>query len=105
MRGPLAALAVIVALLAAAPAGAAAPPSDAWIEGYAAAVLERELKLASPSVRVRDGVLRLSAGALSGADRARAEALLQGIRGVTRVEILAGPPPATGSPVAAPAAT
>jgi hypothetical protein len=112
MRGPLAALAVIVALVAAAPAGAAPPPSDAWIEGYAAAVLERELALPAPSVRVRDGVLTLRVGELSDADRARVEALLRTIRGVTRVEILAAPPPAAVSPVAtavspvaAPAAT
>src|SRR6185436_7731953 len=105
MRTVLAALAVILSLIAAAPAAAAAPPSDAWIEGYAAALLEREMKLPGPSLRVRDGVLTLSAGELSDVDRARVEALLRGIRGVTRVEIVAAPPPTAGSPVAAPAAT
>jgi len=50
-------------------------------------------------------VLTLSAGELGDVDRARVEALLRGIRGVTRVEIVAAPPPTAGSPVAAPAAT
>ena len=95
MRGVLAALALVLALTAARPAVAAAP-SDAWLEGYAAAILERELKLSAASLRVRAGVLSVSAGDLPAADRARVEALLSTIRGVTRVEI---------SPVAAPAPT
>src|SRR5437762_8157829 len=102
MRGALAALTVIVSLVAAAPVRAATAPSDAWMEGYAAAVLERELKVPAPSVRVQDGVLTLNGAELGDVDRARVEALLRGIRGVTRVQILAAPPPAAVPPVAVP---
>jgi len=35
----------------------AAPPDDAYVAGYAAAVLEREFNLPAPSLRVRGGVL------------------------------------------------
>jgi hypothetical protein len=50
----------------------AAPADDGYIEGYAAAVLERELGRVVPSLRVRNGVVTLQASDLSGADRARA---------------------------------
>jgi hypothetical protein len=108
MRGALAALVLGVALAAAVPASAA-PPPDAWLEGYAAAVLERELKLPAPSLRVRSGVLTLGADDLGGLDRARVEALLSGIRGVSRVEITSGTsppaPPGVAVSAAAPPAT
>ncbi len=89
--------ALVLALAAlgvfAAPAGAA-PPPDAWLEGYAAAVLERDLGLAVPSLRATGGVITLSAAELVAADRARVLSALRAIRGVTRVEIVEGPPPA-----------
>ena len=105
MRPIIAALTLLLALAAARPVLAEAP-SDAWLEGYAAAILERELKLPVASLRVQDGVLTLTTAALSAADRARVQALLGGIRGVTRVELAsvpAGtpvPPPPTGPPPA-----
>ena len=91
-RVAVAGLLLLVALPVAHPARAA-PRSDDWLEGYAAAVLERELRLSVPSLRVRGGVLTLSADDLGDADRARALALLGGIRGVSRVEIAPAPPP------------
>jgi hypothetical protein len=85
-------LVALVGLLAlAAPAGAA-PPPDAWLEGYAAAVLERDLGLTVPSLRARGGVLTLSAGDVPADDRARVVATLGAIRGVTAVEIVEAPP-------------
>ena len=72
---------------------AAASPSDAWLEGYAAAVLERDLGLTVPSLRAANGVLTLSASDLSPAMRARVLSALTTIRGVTRVEIVEGPTP------------
>jgi hypothetical protein len=84
----------ILALLALlAPAAAAAAPPDAWLEGYAAAVLERDLGLTVPSLRASQGILTLSAAELAAADRPRVLAALRAIRGVTRVEIVEGPPP------------
>jgi uncharacterized protein DUF1207 len=96
----LRALAFLGLLLAAAPVAAA--PADAWLEGYAAAVLERDLGLAAPSLRASQGVLRLSAMDLGAADRARVLAALHAIRGVTRVEIVERPPAAARAETPAP---
>jgi len=84
----------LLALLALAAPAAAAPPPDAWLEGYAAAVLERDLGLTVPSLRASEGVLTLSAAELVDVDRTRVLSALRAIRGVTRVEIVEGPPPA-----------
>lgn len=97
----LAAVSIVLLLLmgAAAPARAAVG-DDAWLEGYAAAVLERELRLATPSLSVRNGVIFVSAGDLAPTDRARVVTTLQAIRGAARVEVLepgAAPPPAPGA--------
>ena len=84
---------------------AAADPTDAWIEGYAAAVLERERGRPAPSLRVRDGVISVGMDDLAGADRARVLRALRGIRGVRGVEVLeaSGPSPAGPGPTTAPA--
>ena len=87
-------LLALLALLTLAPSAAAAPPPDAWLEGYAAAVLERDLGLVVPSLRASGGVLTLSAVELGAVDRARVLSALRTIRGVTGVEIVEGPPPA-----------
>jgi hypothetical protein len=91
-RGALV-LALFVALVLP-PAADAAPPSDAWLEGYATAILEREVRLTVPSLRATQGVITLTASDVPPADRARVVVALQAIRGVTRVEIVGGPPPA-----------
>jgi len=93
MRGVARILALLALLALAAPA-AAAPPPDAWLEGYAAAVLERDLGLTVPSLRASGGVLTLSAAELVDVDRTRVLSALRAIRGVTRVDIVEGPPPA-----------
>jgi hypothetical protein len=91
MRRAALVLALLVRLAAPAVADAA-PPPDAWLEGYAAAVLERDLGLIVPSLRAARGVLTLSADDVPPADRPRVVALLQAIRGVTRVEVVGDPP-------------
>ena len=83
----------LLALLALAAPAVAAPP-DAWLEGYAAAVLERDLGLTVPSLRATQGIITLSGADLISADRVRVLSALRAIRGVTRVEIVEGPPPA-----------
>jgi hypothetical protein len=82
---------------------AAAPASeDAFVAGYAAAVLEREFALRAPSLRVENGVISVQAAELAGVDRDRVRAALQAIPGAARVEILEpGAPPAAPPPVAA----
>jgi hypothetical protein len=92
----------LLAVLGVAGSVAAAPPANAWLEGYAAAVLERELGLTVPSLRATEGVITLSASDLGGVDRMRVFSALRALRGVTRVEIVEGPPPA--APAATPAA-
>ena len=79
---------VMIAALLMASAAAAAPSEDAFIAGYAAAVLERDFSLTASTLRVQDGVITLSASDLAAADRARVVAQLEQIRGVKRVVVL-----------------
>jgi len=79
----------IVLFVGATTIAAAAPGDDGYIEGYAAAVLERELGRPAPSLRVRNGVVTVQYADLAGAaDRARVLAQLEQIRGVVRVEVV-----------------
>jgi hypothetical protein len=95
----LVALAALVCLAIPA-SGMAMPGSDGFIEGYAAAILERDFRLSAPSLRVQNGVVLLSPADLVGRDQAAIVAALSAIRGVVRVQITDG---ATAAPVAAPA--
>ena len=98
----LAAALGLVLLLASPTPAAALASEDAFVAGYAAAILEREFKLTAPSLRVENGVISLQATDLGGADRARVLAALQAIRGAARVEILepGAAPPTPPAPVA-----
>jgi uncharacterized protein DUF1207 len=104
---------LVVATLLMASAAVAAPSEDAFIAGYAAAVLERDFSLTAQSLRVQDGVITLSASDLGVADRARVVTQLEQIRGVKRVVVLepgvplppsvaplpgVAPPPGTATP-------
>lgn len=66
---------------------AAASTEDAYLAGYAAAVLERELQLRDAAVSVANGVVVVRAD-VAGVTRDRVIAALQSIPGVVRVEIL-----------------
>ncbi len=93
----MAAVLLTLTILTPIPASAA-PPDDAYVAGYAAAVLEREFNLPAPSLRVRGGVLTVAESDLAGADRARVVTTLSRIPGVNQVEVLTAPelaPPAT----------
>src|SRR4051812_21132030 len=102
MRRVVAGLVMLLVVAAARPA-VAVPSSDTWLEGYATAVLERELGVAPASLRVRDGVLTVNADDLGSADRERALALMKGIRGVVRVELAPGSAAVVGVSAPAPA--
>ena len=88
-------LLTLLASLPLAGADAASPPSDAYIAGYAAAVLEREFQARVTSLRVERGVISVDAADLGAADRALVQAALSRIAGVVRVDIrdVPGPPP------------
>jgi Protein of unknown function (DUF1207) len=88
----------VVLTLAAASGVVAAPADDGYIEGYAAAVLQREFFLAAPSLRVRHGVITIDAADLASVDQAAVVAQLERIPGVARVELR----PAGAPPLAAP---
>ena len=64
---------------------------DAYIAGYAAAVLHNEFKAAQASVVVQDGVVTVDAESLGTVDQAKVQTALEKIPGVTRVEIRQGP--------------
>jgi hypothetical protein len=94
----------VLLLLAVAPAVAGAATDDAFIRGYAAAVLERELRMSSASLDVDRGVVVLGARDIPEAERARVVALLSAIPGVTRVEIRESVAPSTAARAPGPAA-
>lgn len=75
----------------------AVPTDDAYVAGYATAILEREFRVSVPSLVVRDGVITFAAGDLAGADRLAVEASLGRIRGVRRVIALSAPAAAASS--------
>jgi hypothetical protein len=83
---------------------AADAAGDAYIAGYAAAVLEREFRAGHASLRVERGIVAIDAADLRGADRARVTEALSRIRGVVSVHVreasVAPAPGATGSPPA-----
>lgn len=94
-------LALLLVLLGSAVPAAAASDDDAFLRGYAAAVLEREFRITAPSLRVEHGVIVLAPADLTGVDRARVIETLAGIRGVARVDVrdpAALPPPRATAP-------
>jgi Protein of unknown function (DUF1207) len=93
----------LVLILVASSVVVAAPADDRYIEGYAAAVLQREFALAAPSLRVQQGVITIDAADLASVDQAAVLAQLQRIPGVARVEVRpAGAPPPAVTPPPAP---
>ncbi len=65
----------------------AATSDDAYIAGYAAAMLKHDLKLGMPLLTVRDGVITLPVDSVAAADRNKAVQTLSEIPGVNRVII------------------
>ena len=97
--------AVIVAVVVlAAIAATAAPETDDYIRGYAAAILAREFKVRAPSLQVSRGVVRLAAPDLDGLDRAAVVAALKAIDGVASVVVADSIPAAAAPPSVTPAA-
>ena len=90
-RGRYVATVVFLALVLVVPPPTHAQPGvdDAYIAGYATAVLERELKTSARSLRVERGVVTLDGADLGDAERARISEALARIRGVVRVEVRA----------------
>ena len=63
---------------------------DAYIAGYAAAVLQHEFNAAKASLHVQEGVVIVDAESLGTADRTKVTTALESIPGVVRVEIREG---------------
>ena len=84
------ALASVLTVLGAA-AAVAAPADDAYLRGYATAVLEQTLGIRAPALSVDSGVVRVPASAIGTTDRGRVLTALQRIPGVTGVEIVDAP--------------
>lgn len=76
----------------------ALPGEDAYVEGYAAALLEREFRISAPSLRVQNGVIIIGTADLRGADRARVVSALSRIRGAVRVDVVEPGAPAPPLP-------
>jgi Protein of unknown function (DUF1207) len=65
----------------------AAASDDAFVAGYATAVLEREFNVRAPSLRVTEGRITLTAEDLAGADREKVVQSLSRIQGVLHVVV------------------
>jgi hypothetical protein len=78
-----------------APASAAAPADDAYLRGYATAVLEQTFGIRTPAISVDNGVIRVPASAIGTTDRGQVLAALRRIPGVTGAEIVEALPPST----------
>ena len=66
---------------------AAAPSDDSYIRGYAAAIMEREFSVKSPTIKVKDGVVTLVQDELWWQSRERLVKEISAIPGVVRVEL------------------
>jgi len=95
----------VCSLVVAATSASASPADDAYIQGYATAVLERNLGITGARLDVTDGVVTVSSEERVVLDRAKIIDALKGIRGVVRVQVLERAGPAMPSPPAPPAST
>ena len=103
MRRSTWAMAAVVILLTLAPGAAgAAPVTDDYIRGYAAAILTRDFNVRASSLQVSGGVVSLAAPDLASVDRSAVVGALTAIDGVTRVVIVGEQPPARVSAPAPP---
>jgi hypothetical protein len=103
-RSAIGVMVMLTLLLGRALSAGAVATDDAYMAGYAAAVLEREFRVTAPSLTVRDGVMTLAGSDLGGADQATVVAALSRIRGVRRVIVLTAPASVTATTVAGPGA-
>jgi hypothetical protein len=99
-RSAIGVMVMLTLLLGRALSAGAVATDDAYMAGYAAAVLEREFRVTAPSLTVRDGVMTLAGSDLGGADQATVAAALSRIRGVRRVIVLTAPASVTATTVA-----
>ncbi len=91
-------------LVSAATPAIAGLAEDAYVAGYATAVLERQLEVTGSRVTVKDGVVTVEVKGVPSSTREKIVAALSKIAGVIRVEIIEVPvPPATAAPPGAPA--
>jgi hypothetical protein len=103
LRRPTRLLALLLCL-AAVPAGAAPPPDDRFLEGYAAAVLALRFGLKDFKPSVRNGTLLLDPARLQGRDPTAIAAALRSVDGL-RVVLDSGEQALAAAPVSAPKRT
>lgn len=82
-------ISVFITLLCLSGAGAA-PVEDAYIAGYAASILQREFKLGSQSLSVKNGIITIHADDLKNTGRGKVMDALSSIPGVAGVEMVEG---------------
>lgn len=82
-------ISVCITLLCLSGAGAA-PVEDAYIAGYAASILQREFKLGSQSLSVKNGIITIHADDLKNTGRGKVMDALSSIPGVAGVEMVEG---------------
>jgi hypothetical protein len=95
---------ISVALAIASPARAT-PVEDAYIAGYATALLDQDAGLKGTPISAHDGVVTVERANLGAAERSRVTAALAKIRGVKEVSFAEGAPSRPGAPILAAAPT
>jgi hypothetical protein len=88
---------VTVVTLAVIPAQAA-PVTDDYIKGYAAAILAWRFNVRAPSLQVNGGTIQLAGPDLANVDQSAVVTALSAIEGVNRVVIQGAPPTAAATP-------
>jgi hypothetical protein len=94
----------VALLLAAAAPAAAGVAEDAYLVGYATAVLERQLEIRASRITARDGVVTIETPKLATSVRERIVAALSSLPGVLRIEVVESPSPPAAAPAGAPRA-
>src|SRR5579862_1033995 len=87
---PRASLPAVVLFVLACP-GLMVAQDDSFIEGYAAAILDREFALHEVHLEVKDGIVMLQAWDLQGRDKDKVVAALSRIKGVRDVRVTEAP--------------
>jgi hypothetical protein len=95
-------LAAVIALAGLPGPSSAQAPNDAFIAGYATAVLQREFGLAASKITVSGGVVQVDAEALASSIGPRLRTALSEIPGVTDVRVREGSVPSAAAPGLAP---
>jgi hypothetical protein len=96
----------VLGMMALASPALAGPAEDAYVAGYVAAVLERQMDVKGSKITVKDGVVTVEMAGLPASDKEKIVSTLSTIAGVKEVVVVElRQPPATAPPATSPLPT